>query len=309
MISQKEAISGFLHSHRLPETYHQLIETYFAPLAKQLAEHRSQASRPLLIGINGSQGSGKSTLASILCLLLEQVHGKKAIALSIDDFYLTRKQRIELSQQVHPLLATRGVPGTHDTRLMEQTLNQLITDSGDALVPRFDKATDDRFPASQWERVATPLDIVLVEGWCLGTSSQPDDELEHAINELETREDTSGRWRQYVNQRLRDEYEPLYRKVDIWIMLQAPSFETVYEWRLEQEHKLAAKTRGETLSGEARQTLKIMTDEEIARFIQHYQRLTEHGLRTLPSHVHYLFKLNQRRRIIASETPVRVSLP
>jgi D-glycerate 3-kinase len=43
-----------------------------------------------------------------------------------------------------------------------------------------------------------------------------------------------------------------------------------------------------------------MSERQIARFIQHYQRLTEHGLATLPPAVDYLYTLDDRRRIIAS---------
>ena len=72
-------------------------------------------------------------------------------------------------------------------------------------------------------------------------------------------------------------------------MLAAPSFDCVYRWRLEQEHKLALSSSGGRGA--------VMSDTEVARFIQHYQRLTEHCLATLPNAVDYLYNLNERREI------------
>ena len=42
----------------------------------------------------------------------------KVFRISIDDFYKTRKERVSLSKKVHPMLLTRGVPGTHDINMM-----------------------------------------------------------------------------------------------------------------------------------------------------------------------------------------------
>ena len=64
--------------------------------------------------IAGSQGAGKSTLAKIFKLVLEKAYKKKVMLLSIDDYYLSKNKRKKLSKNIHPLLITRGVPGTHD---------------------------------------------------------------------------------------------------------------------------------------------------------------------------------------------------
>ncbi|MFC3212746.1 hypothetical protein [Novosphingobium panipatense] len=71
---------------------------------------------PLVVGVCGAQGSGKSTLAAALKAHFEAGHRRVAI-LSLDDLYLTRQERTQLARQVHPLFATRGVPGTHDVAL------------------------------------------------------------------------------------------------------------------------------------------------------------------------------------------------
>jgi D-glycerate 3-kinase len=183
---------------------------------------------------------------------------------------------------------------------MRSTLQALTHSTGSVAVPRFDKAQDDRLPADRWTQVEAPLDVVIVEGWCLGARAQPQEALATAVNELEQKEDPDGTWRGHVNRQLERHYHGLYDLVDVWIMLQAPSFDSVYQWRLEQEQKLTETT--------AQAGPRIMSPRQIARFIQHYQRLTEQALRTLPQQVHYLFRLDEQRRIIESTHPRAVNI-
>ncbi len=299
-------ILAFLRQQRLPPSYEETVNTWYLPLAGRLAGHHAGAGRPLLVGLNGSQGSGKSTLAALLVQLLADVHGLRAIDLSIDDFYLSRRSRQALASQVHPLLATRGVPGTHDVSLLLETLQQLTQGTTTVAVPRFDKASDDRCPESEWLAVSAPVDVVIIEGWCLGVPAQRGEALHRPVNDLEAAEDPDGRWRRYINRQIHGQYQALYDLVDIWIMLQAPSFECVYKWRSEQENKLAdcLREQDRDIYGETR----VMSDQQLSRFIQHYQRLTEHALAELPGQVHYLFRLDDDRRIIALERPRPVSL-
>ena len=305
-MNTKTDIQAFLRQQRLPPSYEKTVNTWYLPLAGRLAGHHAEAGRPLLVGLNGSQGSGKSTLAALLVQLLTDVHGLRAIDLSIDDFYLTGQSRLALASQVHPLLATRGVPGTHDVSLLLETLQQLTQGTTTVAVPCFDKASDDRCPESEWLAVSAPVDVVIVEGWCLGTPAQPEEALHRPVNDLEAAEDPDGRWRRYINRQIHAQYQALHDLVDIWIMLQAPSFECVYEWRSEQENKLADSLREQdrNIYGETR----VMSDQQLSRFIQHYQRLTEHALAVLPGQVDYLFRLDADRRIMALEKPRPVSL-
>ena len=290
-------LHSFLKEHRLPQSFLKTADEWYVPLAGRISKHHAAVGRTLLIGVNGSQGSGKSTLAALLTQLFVNNFGLKAIVLSIDDFYLTRQSRLSLAKRVHPLLETRGVPGTHDVSLMYETLQQLTRENSEVSIPRFDKACDDRYPESEWDKVSAPFDIVIVEGWCLGTPAQTDDELHKPVNDLEASEDPDGSWRRYVNQQIEGRYQDVNQMMDVWIMLQAPSFECVYQWRLEQEQKLAASL----LQGE--QENRVMTATQIKRFIQHYQRLTEHSLQQLPGRVHYLFRLDADRRIVSSDEP------
>ena len=305
-MSKNQALQDFLTRHRLPPQFLQLVEAWYAPLAEQLASQHASAGRPLLVGVNGSQGSGKSTLASLLALLLKQIHGLGVVQLSIDDFYLTRESRRSLAERVHPLLATRGVPGTHDLPLMRETLQRLLREKCEVPIPRFDKAIDDRCPAEQWEHVSAPLDLVIIDGWCLGTPAQSEAALLQPVNELESREDPDAGWRRYANRQIIEHYQSIYQMVDLWIMLQAPSFDCVYQWRLEQEQKLAHEL--ELAGDSAPLQNQVMSARQIARFIQHYQRLTEHTLQQLPARVHYLYRLDPERQIVAATRPRQAQL-
>jgi len=296
MPDRERALQEMLARHRLPDAYLETAQHWFDPLAQQFAgQYRKQAGRPLLIGINGSQGSGKSTLSEYLRLILQWDWSLRAVVLSLDDVYHTKSRRALLAREIHPLLATRGVPGTHDMALAEATLQKLLLPAGAAAVriPRFDKATDDRKPEAEWDTVETPVDAVILEGWCLGIPPQQEADLLEPVNELEAREDPQGIWRRYVNQAIERDYLPLYRQVQQWLMLRAPSFDCVFNWRMEQESKLVPTANAQG----------VMDTEQVARFIQYFQRLTEHGLQALPPLVHHLFQLNSQREITAYSQP------
>jgi len=282
-------ISKFLIEHQLPDEYVQNIDNWFAGVAEKVVIEQQQANAPLILGVNGAQGSGKSTLSDLLERLFIEKYDLKAVTLSLDDFYFTRKERQSLSDTVHPLLLTRGVPGTHDTGLAIKTISELLKGESEVRIPRFDKGSDDRYAQEFWTVVDGSVDIIIFEGWCLGAEAQKQQALEQPINELEQKHDLAGLWRNYVNEKLRGDYAELFNLIDTWIMLKAPSFDVVYNWRLEQEQKLRAS---------APDSKNIMTDEQIAHFIKFYQRITESVLQSLPEKVDFLFELNSQREII-----------
>jgi len=281
-------IQGFLTTHQLPSSYAEIAQKWFTPLCDRLIKHQNGAQKPFVVGINGSQGSGKSTLTSFIEAYLSSVHGKRVVSLSIDDFYYDQSQRNALAIKVHPLLSTRGVPGTHDVALALSVFRSL--DKGArTLLPRFNKATDNPFPREQWPAIDEAPDFIILEGWCVGATPQPSIELKKPINQLEEAEDPLSIWRSFVNTALAGDYQTLFDKIDYRIMLKAPSFDCVYQWRLEQEHKLASKALDDRGG--------IMSDEEVANFVQHYQRITEHALRHLPEKCDTVFYLDKARTI------------
>ena len=272
----EDQVAVFIAAHRLPARFRDTIERHYLPLATWLQAQKPPA-RPLLLGINGGQGTGKSTLAAFLKLALESMRGWRVAVLSIDDFYLTRAERARLAERVHPLLATRGAPGTHDVGMLSECLAALRRlGAGETLaLPRFDKAEDERAARQSWPLVRGPVDLIILEGWCVGSVAEPDAALDEPVNALERDADRDGRWRRYVNERLGAEYAGVFAGLDALVFLKIPDFDAVYRWRLEQEQKLA-DARGGAGQG-------IMTAEQIATFIQHYERVTRGNLRAIPA--------------------------
>ncbi len=303
MVQSLGTLSFMVHDHinvaiqrnRLPDNFFSIVDNWYRPLAEAVAGKHQALGSTFVLGVQGTQGSGKSTLADFLTVILSTDHQLNTVALSIDDFYLTLEERLTLARTVHPLLKTRGVPGTHDVQLAVNTIDQLkALSSGQSLsLPRFNKAIDDREPESAWTRVSQPVDIIIFEGWCVGMQSQLEDELTTSVNRLEADEDPDGRWRHYVNQALAKDYHDLFSRLNALAVLKAPSFACVYEWRLLQEQKLAASLAN--ASDEMKS--KILSPEQVERFISHYQRLTEHGLQTLPQQADWTLHLDQNHVI------------
>ncbi len=287
---QNQALMTFIHEHQLPQTYLMKAEKWFVPMVAKLAIEQTHAAHPLIIGINGAQGSGKSTLAALMVSLFAQQQ-LNAVALSLDDFYFTRAERAQLAAKIHPLLQTRGVPGTHDVRLAVDVLKMLQYQQNEVVIPRFNKVTDDRYPESEWDKVSV-VDIVILEGWCLGAQPQADAYLHTAINRLEREQDSTGQWRHYVNQQLLSTYPALFNLIDRWVMLKAPSFDCIFDWRCQHEKSLRNKQSTLDLSH------RLMSDSELRVFIEYFQRVTENMLSDLPEKVDYLFALDRYRNIV-----------
>jgi len=295
VVLSSRQIDEFILQHRLPDRFRDLIKLHYLPLASWVESQR-QPGEPLFIGINGAQGTGKSTLADFIRLTLELSTNWRVAVLSIDDFYLTRAERNKLGDRIHPLLATRGVPGTHDIQMLASCVEELksLGPRHNSALPRFDKSRDDRADPDTWPLVSGPIDLIILEGWCIGCTPQGDDDLREPINSLEREEDASGGWRSYVNDQIKGSYTDLFATLDALIFLQAPSFDAVYRWRLEQEKKLAAATLNPA-SG-------IMNNKQIAYFIQHYERLTRVNLAILPGTADVVLELNENHDCVALRT-------
>lgn len=263
---------------------------YYARIADAIAAQRAQTGAPLLAGICGSQGSGKSTMAAFVAALLE-ARGLPTAILSLDDLYLDPEDR---PTGVHPLFATRGVPGTHDVALGLDTIGRLLGAAPDevAAIPRFDKARDRRAPVEKWDRFTGPAAVVLFEGWCIGATPEDEAALADPVNTLESGEDPDGVWRRHANACLADDYRGLFGRLGFLVYLKAPSFDCVLRWRTLQEQKLRAR-EGEGAG---------MTDAALARFVMHYERITRHLAETLPAHADILVELATDQSIATMRT-------
>ena len=250
---------------------HPSTQATYRKLATWIAQRHQAGNR--VIGINGAQGSGKSTLARFLVEELAAKHGLRAVAVSFDDVYLGRAERQHLADTVHPLLITRGVPGPHAVALGRQCLQALRAGQACTL-PVFDKATDDRWPDSEWRPIAAGTELVLFEGWCVGTPPQPAAALHAPVNALEREHDPDGRWRHHVNAQLAGPYARWFACLDALVYLRVPGWAQVRSWRAQQEAE-TAQTSG--------QPTALSDAASLDRFLAHYERLTRHGLAVLPS--------------------------
>ena len=254
-----------------PEDYRQL-----AALLAEDWQRRNVAS----VGIGGGQGAGKSTLARLLVLAGELL-GRRVLALSLDDFYLTRAEREQLAATAHPLFRTRGPPGTHDVAGLCAVVRQLKGGRvASVAVPRFDKGADDRTGRAT---VQGPVDTIVVEGWCIGAEAGEPGELAAPINALERQEDAAGRWRRGIDQALAEDYAALHRELDELVFLAVPDLDAVLRWRTKQEQERPPAQR--------------MAAADLARFVQHYERITRRMIADLPQRADVVAQLNASHRV------------
>lgn len=237
-----------------------------------------------LIGLCGAQGCGKSSIAEGVRQRFTE-RGLRIAVQSLDDLYLPPDQR---PVSVHPLFATRGVPGTHDVGLGISVLDALKA-GAQVNLPRFDKATDHPVPRADWPQIVAP-DLVLFEGWCVGARPQRESALRTPVNALECDEDRDGVWRTYVNQQLAGPYADLFSRIDRLILLAAPGFDVVQGWRTQQEEALRHR-----LQSEGGDTSRLMDAAALRRFIAHYERLTRHILEDMPAYANLNIRLGTDR--------------
>ena len=261
------------------------------PQEQLIADHVRRWRTPgqaLIVGVCGPQASGKTTACRNVAEVLRG-EGLRVAEMSLDDLYLGRAARADLAARIHPLFITRGPPGTHDTALGEDVIARLR--AGESLaIPRFSKGHDEPFPQAEWPWFEGPCDVLLFEGWCTGAVPVPDAALAEPVNDLERSEDPDGVWRRYWNDHLEGPTGALFAGLDRPIQLRPPGLNVVYDWRCQQEHELIAK------AGPAGAPA-AMSDAQVARFIAHYQRMTEHILSEMPSRADLVIELDGGRGV------------
>ena len=288
-------LARFIQEVSLPDIVASNFMAWYAGVTRSLAQRAKSAEMPPLVGFSGCQGSGKSTLGALMAKVMREAYGVSAVVLSLDDFYLTKAARAALAGSIHPLFATRGVPGTHDLALLSDTIAALRQPGAEGAVPvpAFDKALDDRTDMVHWRQVSAPVQLIFLEGWCVGLLPQNESELEVPINPMEAEQDPSLVWRTEVNRQLATEYADVFGHLDALLLLQAPSFDAVFEWRWQQERRLSEQFQQDHPD----RPDPTMSRSEVADFVLHYQRLTEHALKTLPNRADFLWQLATDRAV------------
>tara|TARA_B100000700_G_scaffold294631_1_gene356776 strand:- start:505 stop:1140 length:636 start_codon:yes stop_codon:yes gene_type:complete len=204
--------------------------------------------------------------------------------ISIDDYYLSKKNRYQLSNQVHPLLLTRGVPGTHNIKKLKEHIRQFKKKQFPIETPTFNKLKDD---ISKKTTTFSKGDILILEGWCCGAKPIAKNYLHKNLNIIEKKFDKNFKWRNYYNLKLKMEYQKIFNSFDKTIYLQSPSFESVLKWRYAQEKNNAKKTK----------TKNFMSKNATKTFILYYEKLTKWMMKNMPANADMLIKVDKDQKI------------
>lgn len=199
----------------------------------------------------------------------------KSLVLSIDDYYLNIKEREELAKKIHPLCLTRGVPGTHNITKLIETISILTSDCSnfEVSLPSFSKLNDDYYPEKNWRIYKSKPDIIFIEGWCIGANPIEEEEWLPPLNYVEKELDPNAVWGKWSNEILRTKYQKLFRLLDLLIMIRLPSMDDVFKSRWKQELTLKKMNINKD----------TLNREKVNKFVMHFERLTRHMLKTLPS--------------------------
>ena len=267
-----------------------MIKSYLIPLCFWISK-KANIKKPYFVGLAGGQGTGKTTTSSLIKIILSKYFKLDVFRISIDDFYKTRKERISLSKRIHPMLMTRGVPGTHDINMMLNFFKKSKSKKFKRLkLPIFNKAIDDRYSKKHWYDLKKKPDVIIFEGWCVGAKSEKNNTLKKTINSMEKTKDQKQIWRKYVNDQLKSKYKKLYSQLDCLIYLKARDFSLLQKWRLKQERKLRVKSKKNL-------NTKIMSKDNVLTFMQTYQRVTQNMFKYTPKYASVIINLNSNHQI------------
>ena len=185
---------------------------------------------------------------------------------------------------------TRGVPGTHDLKLMKNFFKGVRQKKFKSIkVPKFDKSTDDRSPKKNWYNINKKPDIIIFEGWCVGAKAEENRSLKNSINMMERNRDKKLIWRRFVNQQLNTSYKKLYAQLNSLIYLK-PKIFTTSKMANETGKKLKLKNKKKSKN-------KIMNKNEVLEFMQLYQRITENMFKKTPKYASVIMNLNSNHII------------
>jgi D-glycerate 3-kinase len=264
------------------------LKKFYLPISKMIREDQVRKKKTKVIGLTGGQGTGKSTISTILKIILKEAYNLETVVFSIDDFYKTLQERKKMSKKISDLFLTRGVPGTHDTKMLFQCIKNLKINKFKKMnIPKFDKSNDDRLKKHKWLNIKRKPNIVIFEGWCVGATAQKNKDLNFPINKLEKHSDSKKIWMKKVNSELKKDYKKIFRLIDKLIFLKVPSFKYVLKWRLLQEKKLRITSKGN----------KTMNDKQIENFVMYYERITKHMLKTLTKKADTVINIDDRHRL------------
>jgi D-glycerate 3-kinase len=201
-----------------------------------------EPARKRLIGLSALPGCGKSSLGIWLETAARNL-GLSLQVVSIDDFYFPADQ-LERSMQGNPWGVPRALPGSHDVKLLQQTLAQWRQGQR-VQCPQFDKALrNGRGDRSGWR--ACNADLLVLEGWFVGCKGGYDPTLQErelvpplTANELAYRKQT---------EQILQRYQPIWTQLDQLWQLRATDPQSPRLWKRQQENDMHT-SRGSSLNG------------------------------------------------------------
>ena len=235
--------------------------------------------------LSGSQGIGKTTIIKILKKNFYKYFNKRILALSLDDFYFDKNEREKISKLSHPLMKTRGVPGTHNVKEILNVIEKFKKKKYPMKIPKFDKLKDIKLKENI---IQNKCDILILEGWCCGSPAIKKSYLYKNINNLEKNYDKFFVWRNYYNECLKKDYSKLFKRFDKLIYFKAPSFSCILKWRFKQENYMKKNAKNINLG---------MNKNEIKNFILYYEKLTKWMIRILPQEANLTIFVDKNQRI------------
>lgn len=273
----KSEIEGLSSKLKIDNLSKKFFKEIVIPLAIYFNSLKNNED-PYLIGFTGGQGSGKTTLSDFVQLILQVGFEKKTTGFSIDDLYKTPEERDILAETIHPLCKVRGVPGTHNIKLGLDVLNSLYKANSftETTIPSFSKTQDKHLPEEVWIKFKGKPDFIFFDAWFGGAKPISFNNWKPPINKLEKKEDPDGIWSKWSNKELAGDYQNLFNKIDLLLMIKVPDMNDIFESRWLQEQTLE-----KTLSGNMSDS-KIMSKDEVWNFVMHYERLTRYVLEEIP---------------------------
>ena len=127
-------------------------------------------------------------------------------------------------------------------------------------------------------------DLIILEGWCVGSKPIDPLYLKKNINDLEKINDPDMIWRTAYNQSL-TEYQKLFNKFNYYIFIKLPDWKYVINWKYKQELNLRSLSSDNHLK------------KKLYLFIQYYEKLSKWMSITCPDICNILITLDKNQKI------------
>ena len=295
----KDNLFNLAEQLKIENLSEEFLAEIVTPISLYLDQTFPKRNQPYFICFTGGQGSGKTTLSFFIQKVLNETLKRPAMGFSIDDIYKSQEERRSLAEEIHPLCYVRGVPGTHDIQMGLDLINELSNASPETetKIPAFCKPEDRHYPLEEWPIYKGKPDFIFFDAWCGGAKPLPEENWLPPLNQLEKEEDPEGIWSKWSNQELSKDYQMMFSLFDLLLMIKVPNMDFVYESRWIQEQTLAKTVKDKDLKN------KIMTKEEVYRFVMHYERLTHYILEELPKLSDIVLTRDGNFKFSISKTP------